>query len=110
MYQKREIGELGNLEFLGCWGALAEFEEAIGKGYTEVFKENAIPRLTDIFMFVYQCYRVAQLKQNKPVSIEFDTFKINCDKSVIDLYGILISDALGIEEEKKIAKQVKAKT
>jgi hypothetical protein len=109
MYQKRQIGDLGNLEFLGCWGALAEFEEAIGKGYNEVFKENVIPRLSDIFMFVYQCYRVAQMKQGKAVEIDFDTFKLNCDKSVIDLYGILITDALGIQEEKKIAKQVKAK-
>jgi hypothetical protein len=110
MYQKREIGELGNLEFLGCWGALAEFEEAIDKGYTECFKEGVVPRLNHVFMFVYQCHRVAQMNQKKPIDFDFETFKINCDNSVIDLYSILINDALKIEKEKKIAKQVKAKT
>ena len=109
MYQKREIGDLGSLEFLGCWGALAEFEDSIGKGYTEVFKENVIPKLNDIFMFVYQCHRVAQMKQEKEISVTWETFKLNCDKTVIDLYGVLISDAMGVEQEKKIAKQVKAK-
>lgn len=109
MYQKREIGELGNLEFIGTIGSLAEFEDVTGKGYNEVFREGQLPKFGDIIAFVYCCYKVAQIRQGKGLEISLDQFKANAENTVVELFGILMQDAVGkfSEPEKKISKQIK---
>ena len=104
MYQKRQIGELGELYFIGTIGALAEFEDITGKGYSEVFKEGQLPKFGNIITFVFTCHKVAQVRKGEKLEITLDQFKAHADNSVIDLFGVLMQDAVGkfAENEKKI--------
>lgn len=110
MYQYREIGDLGKLPFLGNYGALAEFEDYSGKAYSEIFKDTDSVKFSDVIAFVFMCYKIACFRQKVPVSVTLDQFKANADKTVMELFSILISDAVGpVEsvEEKKIAENTK---
>ena len=111
MYQKRNIGELGNLEFIGNIGALAEFEDIIGAGFSEVIKENEVPRLNIMLTFLFACHKVAMARQGKSTDITLEQFKANADFSIMELFSIMLGDAMksGNPEsiEKKIPKTAK---
>ena len=106
IYQKRTVDGFGELEFLGNWGALAEFEEMIGMGYTDVFKEGQMPRISHIIQFVYACYVIAQKRQAKDVAITYEQFTAVADKWVIELYPVLLQDALQVNDAKPVQKKI----
>jgi hypothetical protein len=92
MYQKREIGELGNLEFYGNIGAVALFEDATGKSISEAFDQN--PKLSDIIELVYSCHKIACYRQKETVKVTIDEFKANSGKELIDLFQILMGNVV----------------
>jgi hypothetical protein len=107
MYQKREIGELGNLEFFGNLGAVALFEDATGKSISEAFSANA--KLTDIIELVYACHKIACLRKRESVNVTIDDFKANAGKELIELFQILIQDVLkelGLDDSQGVEKKI----
>ena len=112
MYHKRDIGELKNLEFIGNFGSIAEFEDIIGMGFNEVIKDGEIPRFKYVISFIYACHIVAMARQKKEVAITLDEFKLNADHTLLDLFKILLQDSLNQKDnsdniEKKIPKTIK---
>jgi hypothetical protein len=100
-YKEAEIFFYPNL------GALANFEDFTGKGISEAFSGQSIPRLDLIYALLMECHKVACIrKSTNPISLE--ELKIWVEgKDVMKLFNDVLADLLeelgmGENQEKKI--------
>ena len=84
----------GEIYFYPNLGALANFEDATGKGVAEAFGGGGVPRLDLIYQLLIECHKVACVRKNvEPVTIE--DLKVWIEgKAVMNLFNSVLSDLL----------------
>jgi hypothetical protein len=97
----------GEIFFYPNLGALANFEDATGKGVAEAFGNGGIPKLDLIYSMLFECHKVACARKTlNPVSLE-DIKNWIDGKEVMKLFNAVLADLL---EELGINEAVEKKT
>jgi hypothetical protein len=97
----------GEIFFYPNLGALANFEDATGKGVAEAFGNGGIPKLDLIYAMLLECHKVACARKTlNPVSLE-DIKNWIDGKEVMKLFNAVLADLL---EELGINEAVEKKT
>jgi len=97
----------GEIFFYPNLGALANFEDATGKGVAEAFGNGGIPKLDLIYSMLLECHKVACARKTlNPVSLE-DIKNWIDGKEVMKLFNAVLADLL---EELGINEVIEKKT
>jgi hypothetical protein len=107
-YHVLRIEELGELDFYGNLGAVAEFEDKSGLSISEIFQEGKSIKLSQMIGLIYECHVIACLRLGKN-AVEFERFKAFADKSLLDLFMKLMEDITSqiTDSQKKTSPKVK---
>jgi hypothetical protein len=103
MYRKHKVGTLGELQFLGNFGAVALFEDAVGDSFLSRFS-NTKPRIGDLIKISFYAYKVACKRQEEKQKYSLEDFEDNVGKELIELSGFLLNDMLkelGLDNDQK---------
>lgn len=106
-YHVLRFEEIGELDFYGNLGAVAQYEDKSGVSIDEIFKEGNKVKLSSVISFIYECHIVACLRLSKD-PIDYEKFKAFADKSFMDVFTKLIKDITDqLGDQKKTTPKVR---
>ena len=98
-YRVLRIEELGELDFYGNLGAIAEFEDKHGIMFQDIIASGKIGISTAVKLN-YECHLIACIRLKKE-PVEFETFKAFADMSFLTLATNLIEDVSSEVKQKQ---------
>jgi hypothetical protein len=84
----------GEIFFYPNLGALANFEDATGKGVAQAFGSGGVPKLELIYSMLYECHKVACARKSL-TAVTMEEIKLWVDgKEVMSLFNGILADLL----------------
>lgn len=105
-YHVLNIDGLGEMNFFGNLGAVAEYEDKTGISISQLVQDGTV-KLSKAIHLVYECHLVA-CQRLKLDPVDFADFKAYADKSYLDVFLKLMNDITDQlkDDQKKTLKKV----